>query len=195
MTESDLLERPVSRLSRLRQITRDLHEDLDTAISQKKPFLDHRSYGRFLEMQFHFMFAVEPFYRDSEWGRRLPDLPVRSRLFAVIQDMTDLEMPIPAPQRRVIAPHEALGWLYVSEGSKMGAAFLLKAAAKIDLTESFGARHLVGAPEGRGLHWRVFTDALNEVQLSDEEDQHALAGANAAFQYVRSLVDRCFPPA
>lgn len=192
--ETDLIDRPASRISRFRHVTRDLHEDLDSTIGSHDPFRDRDSYGRFLRMQFHFMYAVEPFYRDSDWASRLPDLPVRSRLFAVIEDMTDLELPIPSPIRTPVDTRQALGWIYVSEGSKMGAAFLLKAAAKIGLTEEFGARHLAGAPEGRGRHWRVFTDAINEVELTDEDDQHALTGAAAAFQHVRSLVDQSFSP-
>ncbi len=64
-----------------------------------------------------------------------------------------------------------MGWLYVVEGSNLGAAFLLKDAAKLGLGEEFGARHLAGAPEGRGLHWRTFTAALDEIELTEEEER------------------------
>jgi heme oxygenase len=88
---------------------------------------------------------------------------------------------------------EALGWLYVAEGSNLGAAFLLKEAAKLGLSESFGARHLADAPEGRGLHWRRFTAALDAVALSASEEARAIASANDAFARVRALVDRFLP--
>ncbi|MGG2475716.1 biliverdin-producing heme oxygenase, partial [Rhizobium sp. BR5] len=81
---------------------------------------------------------------------------------------------------------EAMGWLYVVEGSNLGAAFLLKDAAKLGLTEEFGARHLAGAPEGRGLHWRTFTAALDEISLTVEEEERVVAGAEAAFRAVHA---------
>jgi protein TonB len=64
-----------------------------------------------------------------------------------------------------------MGWLYVAEGSNLGAAFLLKEAVKLNLSGSFGARHLAGAPEGRGLHWRTFTAALDSSQQQEMSDQ------------------------
>ena len=70
-----------------------------------------------------------------------------------------------------------MGWLYVVEGSNLGAAFLLKDAAKLGLGEEFGARHLAGAPEGRGLHWRTFTAALDEIELTEEEERRVVSGA------------------
>src|SRR5690606_18526810 len=86
----------------------------------------------------------------------------------------------------------ALGWLYVAEGSNLGAAFLIKEAAKLGLSQDFGARHLAGAPEGRGLHWRTFTAALDAVPLSDEDEARVIAGAEAAFRRVHGLVNDAF---
>lgn len=86
----------------------------------------------------------------------------------------------------------ALGWLYVAEGSNLGAAFLLKEAAKLGLSEAFGARHLAAAPEGRGLQWRTFTAALDALELSDDEEGRVVAGAEAAFRRVRGLVKDAF---
>jgi heme oxygenase len=83
----------------------------------------------------------------------------------------------------------ALGWLYVAEGSNMGAAVLRKEAAKIGLSDSFGARHLAPAPEGPAPHWRAFTGSLDAVELNDEEEQRVADGANAAFARVQALVD------
>ncbi|MBM7329458.1 biliverdin-producing heme oxygenase, partial [Agrobacterium sp. S2] len=85
---------------------------------------------------------------------------------------------------------EAMGWLYVVEGSNLGAAFLLKDAAKLGLDEEFGARHLAGAPEGRGLHWRTFTAALDEISLTVEEEERVVAGAEEAFRAVHAYAQQ-----
>lgn len=86
----------------------------------------------------------------------------------------------------------AFGWLYVAEGSNLGAAFLLKNAALIGLNEGFGARHLAGHPDGRGLHWCTFTAALDTLVLTPEEDVRASEGAVAAFRRVHRLVEKMY---
>ncbi|MCK9909832.1 biliverdin-producing heme oxygenase, partial [Microbacteriaceae bacterium K1510] len=85
--------------------------------------------------------------------------------------------------------------LYVAEGSNLGAAFLLKAAARLGLDETFGARHLAAAPEGRGLSWKKFTTALDAIALTEEEEQRVFAGARAAFSRVYALVEATMPAA
>ena len=93
-----------------------------------------------------------------------------------------------APQEPVaIGPEEDLGWLFVTEGSTLGAASLLKRAKALGLSETHGARHLAGHPDGRGLHWRRFTTALDEIDLTPEGEQRTIDGANAAFRFVRRL--------
>ncbi len=86
----------------------------------------------------------------------------------------------------------ALGWLYVSEGSNLGAAILSREAVKLGLSDSFGARHLSAHPEGRGSHWQRFIAALDALELSEEEDRRVIEGANAAFGRVQSLAETVF---
>ena len=81
----------------------------------------------------------------------------------------------------------------MAEGSNLGAAFLLKAAAALELSESFGARHLAPAPQGRGLAWRTFTAALDAVALSPDQETAVDAGAVAAFARVQSFVEEYMP--
>ena len=53
----------------------------------------------------------------------------------------------------------------------------------------FGARHLAGHPDGRGLHWKRFKAQLDELGLSDAEQDEAVRGARAAFVFVREAVE------
>jgi heme oxygenase len=59
------------------------------------------------------------------------------------------------------------------------------------LSERFGARHLAGAPQGRGLHWRTFTSALDAAKLSQDAEARVVGGA--AFARVRGLVETLLP--
>jgi len=189
-----LLDPPQTRAERLKRETHALHEQLDTGIAAREPFTDRDRYAAFVEVQYRFYAGIEPLYRHPGMADLIPGLPSRSRLDAAREDLAHLGRPVPDVAPLPIPDGEALGWLYVSEGSTLGAAFLLKAVEAIGLDEQHGARHLAAAPEGRGRHWRDFKDALNAVMLTPEEDEAVVAGALAAFGHVRGLVAEVMGP-
>ena len=130
----------------------------------------------------------------------LPNLEGRRRLDLIETDLADLSVKTlafdTAPAFAIGAAVDlpaALGWLYAAEGSNMGAAFMLKwAKEKLGLSEEFGAGHLAGAPEVRGLHGHSFTASLDEVALSDDNEACVIAGAETAFRRVQALLDEAF---
>ena len=180
---------------RLRVATRPTHESVDQTIMAAKPFESLTAYGRFLCVQHGIHRDVAPLYQTAALATLIPDLRCRQRLDTVEQDAADLGIDLPAyldlpamaldPEPTV---PQALGWLYVVEGSNLGAAFLLKYAKKMGLSEKYGARHLSEAPEGRAPNWRSFKGALNRVALSEEDVSDAILGAQAAFARVHQLV-------
>ncbi len=188
------------RSKRLQSATAGNHKRLDTRIMAAAPFANRTRYGLFLIVQHQFHRDVDVLYDNAVLDTLLPDLAGRRRLPLIAQDLTDLGLSAPVSE---VAPAfgpsvdlaAALGWLYVAEGSNLGAAFLLKEAANLDLGETFGARHLAAAPEGRGLHWRTFTAALDAAELSDDEERRVIVGAVAAFARVAALVDGHLPVA
>lgn len=193
------LETEDSRTKRLKAATREAHARLDSRIMQAQPFADLDRYGSFLSMQYMFHRDLDALFFDQQLDIFLPDLAGRRRLTMIERDFADLGMSIPVLEEKPyfslgqeITLPQGLGWLYVIEGSNLGAAFLLKYAAKIGLNEDFGARHLAGAPEGRGLHWRTFTATFDSVNLTDEEEQIAVAGAEDAFNRVYHIANSVF---
>ena len=186
-----------SRTKRLKAATRAAHEKLDGFIMSAKPFENRENFGKFVQTQHLFHSELDALFSDKTPDALLPDLKGRRRLSLIEQDLEDLTVAKPD----IETPHfndsaetidlpEALGWLYVVAGSNLGAAFLLKDAAKLGLGETFGARHLAGAPEGRGLHWRTFVSALDAIDLTQEEEDRAIAGAKAAFSKVHEHAKR-----
>lgn len=180
---------------RLKDATNDTHERLDMSIMARQPFASRERYGLFVTVQQLFHRDTDALYSAPVLQRLLPDHATRRRLPLIEQDLSDLGIvaairpEAPAfPIGDAIDIPRALGWLYVAEGSNLGAAFLLKEARKLGLSESFGARHLAAAPEGRGLHWKRFATALDAVALSEADETHAVAGARAAFARVQGLV-------
>ncbi|MET0314645.1 MAG: biliverdin-producing heme oxygenase [Hansschlegelia sp.] len=179
-----------SRLARLRLTTAAEHDRLDKRILAGRPFESRERYGLFLRVQHGFHSRVDGAYRDPALNALIPELAARSRLAEVVQDFADLGMaPDKSPAPPALALPEALGWLYVSEGSNLGAAFLLKEAAKLGLSAEFGARHLAPHPDGRGLNWRRFKTAVDAIVLSLNDEGRVDDGAQAAFRHVRELVD------
>ncbi|MCJ2126151.1 biliverdin-producing heme oxygenase [Methylobacterium sp. J-077] len=187
---------PGSRVKRLRSATAAAHDQLDRRVMARQPFASLERYALFLEVQYRFHARVDPLYRDgAALGPVLPDLDGRRRLALIAQDLRDVTGRIPdAPTEggEAIDPLAGLGWLYVAEGSNLGAAILLKEARKLGLSEAHGARHLAGHPDGRGLHWRQFTTALDRIALADDGEARAAAGAAEAFRYVHRLVGEAF---
>lgn len=190
------LERPTeeTRIQRLKALTTGTHDTLDKRIMRAEPFANRERYALFLEVQHHFHADVAPLFADEDLNRRLPGLAERNRYETLRQDIVDLGG-VPdelGATTGPLTPAQALGWVYVAEGSNLGAAFLRKEAAKIGLSDDFGARHLAGHPDGRGLHWRNFVAAYNDLPLTEAEELEAAEGAKAAFRRVHALVEEIF---
>ncbi|MEE4453021.1 biliverdin-producing heme oxygenase [Novosphingobium resinovorum] len=183
------------RARRLKAITHDVHEGVDRSVMEAASFTDRARYGRFAAMQYRFHSDIAALYGDAQLRGLLPGLEARQRLQLIAADLADLGIAAQAaPDGPVFAAGtipvpEALGWLYVAEGSNMGAALLRKDAAKLGLSDTFGARHLAPAPEGPAAHWRAFTAALDAAELAPEDEPRVEDGARAAFARVQVLID------
>ena len=180
-----------TRLERIKANTRDDHQQIDDMVMAMKPFDNRDNYGRFLALQYCFHAVMKPLYHADDLNALIPGLADRSRFDSVCADLGDLGLPLPAHEGAVTAPQSGparLGWLYVCEGSNLGAAFLLKAAAQLDLNEGFGARHLRAHDDGRGKHWRQFVTQLNSLVLGAEDEIALQQGAHDAFDFFHNLL-------
>ena len=186
-----------SRAKRLKALTHEVHEGVDQSIMSAASFASLERYERFLAVQHLFHHDVAALYEDTGLQALFPGLAARQRLHLVAADLTDLQLDPPQTMTPVFVSGDtvdiptALGWLYVAEGSNMGAALLRKEAAKIGLSDDHGARHLAPAPAGPAPHWRAFTAALDSVTLDETEEGRVVDGAIAAFARVQDHVDAC----
>ncbi len=180
------------RHRRLGAATDALHEHLHTLVASLAPFESRENFARFVEVQYRFQHMIEPLYRRPALQAVLPDLAVRCRRAAAAADLEDLGRSIPwiveSWADAVSTPH-AIGWLFVAEGSTLGAAVLLQRIEPLGLSASFGAQHLAAAsPLGRARHWQRFSAALDAVPLCDEHEADTIGGALAAFAYYAELL-------
>ncbi len=139
MTASPSAERPSLRSQRLNQITSEPHTRLDALVKAHAPFETQPNFARFVVAQYLFQSELVALYNDAALIKIVPDLAERCRADAARLDLADLDTDVPAAVAGAVqnpSQAEALGWLFVSEGSKLGAAFLIKRAVALGLSEN-----------------------------------------------------------
>ncbi|MBS1024101.1 biliverdin-producing heme oxygenase [Gluconobacter cerinus] len=174
----------------LREKTKSIHDRTDHKIMSMGIFSSLDGYRIFLLSQYVFLRDMTNIYENEMLRNLLPDLETRNRFPWVEADMRDLGLAAPMAHRGNVIPFNpsvAVGWLYVAEGSKLGANILSKMAMSLGLTESFGARHLAPAPEGRGLSWKTFKAAIDSADL---DRAICVSAAEEAFARFSSCLDQ-----
>ncbi|WP_230655939.1 biliverdin-producing heme oxygenase [Psychrobacter sp. I-STPA10] len=178
----------------LKQHSRTTHDSVDELVMSKQPFASVENYGKFLQAQHEFHETLRDSYQDEQLNEDIQDLEALSRADMVLADMRELSVepaqidiarPTPTGAARI-------GWLYCAEGSNVGAAILYKEAGKIDLSDEKGALHLAAHPDGRMRHWRAFKEKLDGLNLTDEQKQQAKQGADEAFGYFKTLIQKVY---
>ncbi|MDT6921023.1 biliverdin-producing heme oxygenase [Pseudomonas atacamensis] len=183
------------RSQRLNQITHEPHSKLDALVKAHAPFETCASLARFVVAQYLFQAELVELYNDAELTAIVPDLPARCRAEAARADLADLDTEVPAPVAGALknpSKARALGWIFVSEGSKLGAAFLIKRAVALELSESFGARHLAEPQGGRAEGWKSFVRTLDALPFTAEEEAEVEQGALDAFNRFTVLLERAY---
>lgn len=181
---------------RLNTATHKPHELLDAQVKSYQPFDNLENFARFAATQYLYQYDIDKLYSDSQLAQLIPDLAERNRLTATRLDLQDLKHAVPGndgvTQSKDWTLPEALAWLFVSEGSKLGAAFLYKRAVPLGLSDQFGARHLGEPAGGRAQGWKGFVSAIDAIELSEEEAQQAEQAAVAAFNRFTVLLEQTF---
>lgn len=172
------------RSHRIRALTHDLHKSLEETVSQWAPTDTHAGFTRFVQMQYLFQSEIQSLYHDAELIKLFPDLPERCRVKAAEADLADLGSAIPETVPGALqAPTQAqaLAWIRVSEGSKLGAAILFKQAVSLGYSETRGARHLAEPQGGRAKGWKAFNAIFDNLQLNAEEEAQVDQASREAF--------------
>src|SRR5471032_1488897 len=197
MTVSPTAERPSLRSQRLNQITNEPHTKLDALVKAHAPFETQANFARFVVAQYLFQSELVALYNDPELIKIVPDLAERCRAEAAKLDLGDLDTEVPAPVAGALKnPSKAasLGWLFVSEGSKLGAAFLIKRAVGLGLIDTFGARHLGEPAGGRAQGWKSFVRTLDSLEFSAQEEAEIEQAAVDAFNRFTVLLEQAYTP-
>ncbi|TPG90015.1 biliverdin-producing heme oxygenase [Pseudomonas caspiana] len=195
MTTEQTVQRPALRSHRINQVAHSPHTKLNALIKTHEPFKNRANFARFAVAQYLFHSEMLPLYNDPELTAIIPDLPTRCRAQAAKSDLADLEteMPQPVPDAiKNLTKAEALGWLFVSEGSKFGAAIMIKYAVALGLSETFGARHLADPGNSCAQDWNHFIRTLDELEFNVEAEAEVDKGVVDAFNRFVLLLDQAY---
>lgn len=176
----------------LKQRTAATHQQVEAALDLLAPDVDagrlHAVIGRF-----------HAFWRSAEvavdrWALTEPGLaarlewPRRRRTGLLDADLARLGGPTPTePVARpfeVVGAADALGWLYVSEGSTLGGALIARHIAPLRL-ESFHPY-----PEGPGPMWRRYGEIASQwVRVEPDRLEALCLAAERAFGALAAWVE------
>lgn len=176
-----------SRAQLLKDATADIHNNVDKSIMAQDPFADEQSYVEFLTLQYYFLKDVAALYEHPALLVEIDDLPARRRLSMLEQDFADFDKRVPESNFSPVISKDsdfatALGWLYVVEGSKVGAAMLGKQVqARLGYTGDNKARYLAGPGAGRGSAWRHLIGLIDGFEMTEQQEQAMFDGARQAF--------------
>ena len=176
---------------RLKYSTRTHHDGVDSMVMKSEPFANEDNYRKFLRLQHIFHLSVAPLYQHPDLQALFPGLAELPRLSAVESDLNDLGLKAEVDASLLATPtdlYQAIGWLYCSEGSNIGAAFLYKETQKLKFDADHGARHLAAHSEGRAPHWRKFVAQLDALSLTEEQEALAIKGAMDAFAFYKKTL-------
>lgn len=183
-------------LAALRQGTAACHRALEARLPFFDEHFDHRAYQRLLEAYYGFHAPLE-----QALAGHLPALAPqrRAKAPALINDLQNLglsarqidALPLCQALPRITGDAQALGVMYVLEGSTLGGQVLKRAMAeRLAIGTANGGAFLdVYGPE-TGALWRSFLRFLEHAALSPAEQEHAVQAAIDTFARFERWLDR-----
>ena len=180
-------------LTALRSRTQEVHKKLETRVS-----LDWfgASRGNYIETLRTFLGVWEPFdLRLLEAAEMIPSeltLNERLRSHLIKDDLLKLglssseidEIPRVGSLVPLKSRAEALGALYVTEGSTLGGQMISKKIAEIGVLADSGASFFTGHGADTVTYWRKYCCELETLLSTEEEIEEAVAEATRTFQKV-----------
>ncbi|MBR0986322.1 biliverdin-producing heme oxygenase [Bradyrhizobium liaoningense] len=172
---------------RLRDATAAAHRELDAQLSSFDLTV-LAGYRRFLQASAGALLPLEAALVAAGVARIFPDWPERSRSAAIAADLGRLgsaaRSTVSVPP---LTPSGMLGTMYVLEGSRLGARFLLKEVAEAADLRMTEATSYLGHGAGKRL-WQSFLSKLQGEEACDEVE--AIAAARVAFAAFERAAER-----
>lgn len=170
--------------TKIKEATKTPHQEVEKKVVMRiKSIRNEADYADLLKHFYAYFYAVEQAIAPYVTTAILPDLAGRRSASYIKADIEALggavnELPF------ALAPEinnavQAMGALYVLEGSIMGGPFIVQMLQKGGLDKGFSFFSGYGAASGQ--KWGAFTAALNAIAENEEEETQALEAAHQTF--------------
>ena len=169
--------------ARIKEVTKEAHQQLEKKVVLKiKAISSPADYAAFLKYFYAYFNAVEKAVASyittmlSDYDKRRNASYLKTDIEAL--GYTTDELPeAQAPQ--ITNAAEAMGALYVLEGSIMGGPYIIQMLQKRGIEKGFSFFSGYGADSGR--MWKAFQDVLNQVGSDEAAGQQAMQKASETF--------------
>lgn len=168
----------------IKEATKTPHQEVEKKVVLRiKSIRSEADYADLLKHFYAYFNAVEHAVAPYITSEVLPDLAdrrnasyIKADIEALGETVNDLP-PAVAPEINNLA--QAIGALYVLEGSIMGGPYIVKMLEKGGLTKGFS--FFSGYGEASGQKWAAFTEVLNSIAKNETEEAEALQSAHETF--------------
>lgn len=175
----------------LKTNTANYHDEIETKLESKRLFdgtFTQENYYKMLLVNHQFIKAYEGEIHSllNEKDLNLLNEINFNKLKLIEKDLVELNLnPNPlTPIENLENRAEALGALYVIEGSMLGGMVIAKQLKKYPELEKASFNYFGHYGSHIGPIWKSFVSYMNENLITEEEKQFALEGAKKAYQYL-----------
>jgi heme oxygenase len=170
--------------TRIKEATKTAHQELEKKVVLKlKAIRSNADYADVLKCFYTYFNAVEKAIAPYLTSELIPDLAERRNSSYLKQDIEELGADVHSlPEVRVPEINnavEALGAMYVMEGSIMGGPIIVQMLAKYGITK--GISFFSGYGEATGAMWGKFVAVMNVAAKTAEDEARAIEAANETF--------------
>jgi len=177
----------------LKQKTADLHDAAEKLFSSDKIFnktFTFDDYKKIIRNNYLMLLNSENQIIDSlsaHFSEKL-QLDQRKKLSVIEKDLSDLSLEKEQASQKVeiLNQNEALGMLYVIEGSTLGGNVIAKQLSKTEGFENVTFNFFGCYKENTGVMWKNFKEVL-DTEVKEESYDEVLAGAKKLYTLLLNI--------
>lgn len=183
-------------MAQLRQKTAEMHQRVEKKLGMNR-LSDRETYEAVLRAFFGFYGSVEsPLLQKV--ADILPDREQRKKTEWLKQDLNALGLPAKSIQDlpratslNVTSPAQAMGALYVLEGSTLGGAYIAAHIQKtLGIDSESGGRFFMNYGSERQTMWERFRTQLTGFATTEAQEAEVLSGAMRAFAHMETWLEQ-----
>ncbi|MFD1631174.1 biliverdin-producing heme oxygenase [Pseudopedobacter beijingensis] len=177
---------------KIKEATKQPHQELEKVVVQKlKAIQSEADYIDFLNGFYAYFSSLEKAFQPFITPEVLPDYSTRRTSAYLKKDIEELggnTDNLSAIVPTITNTQQAIGALYVMEGSIMGGSAIVKMLEKAGITK--GVSFFSGYGAETGQKWGMFVGIMNKTAQTEEEQAQAIETAGQTF----SLFGNVFTP-